>query len=69
MKIGRPYRSLAKHYDALAAKMDAMVLDTVIRVPKNSSPSDRWFYERAKLNNYTIRVWRGETDLVMTRVK
>ncbi len=69
MTIGRPNKLLASQYDVMAVKVDTMPLDAVLRVPRITSPGPRWFLTRAKLNNIVLRVWHGENDLVLVRVK
>jgi hypothetical protein len=55
--------------EPLAARIDAMPLDTVIRLPKKDAPSRTWLWNRAQLNKITLRYCQLPNAILIVRAK
>lgn len=65
-----PPRILQQRYEAeIAPKIDALPVDGTARFPTDGSPSPLWFYNRGKLNRFTLACHHIENDVVILRLK
>lgn len=69
-QLQHPPRILQQRYEAeIAPKIDALPVDGTARFPTADAPSRLWFYNRGRLNRFTLACLHIEDDTVIVRLK